>query len=217
MGIKEGCISWDKGKDARSEQPEQQGIELQFLINPGWSIALRFCQDHTAADALGPAEHPEKIGTEIHFVGEVTQLLINIECLRKQKYLDLIMTLEFEPVTNFCFEILEISIVPDHTNLIHQENRPGRDIEKTDIVIVDVMAAVQTLGTINLPTIGKILIGKTYHQSCLTGTLLTKHHNQLVRVNVLPGKEMESSHKSCDPKHKFKNESQRNHLESNGR
>jgi hypothetical protein len=52
------------------------------------------------------------------------------------------MSLELEPITDLIFEILEVTIVPDHTNFIDQEHGVRRNVEKAYIIVINEIAAV---------------------------------------------------------------------------
>ena len=142
MGIKEGCPAGDESQDSGAEGPPDQGVIFQLLVNPCRSIRAGLNQDDSTGDPFRPAEHTQHIRAEEHVIGQVTQLLVNVEGLGEENDLDLVVSLELEPVTDFRLEILEVAVVPDHSDFINEKEGLRGDLFETDIVVVDMDAAI---------------------------------------------------------------------------
>ena len=142
MGIKEWSPLGDKCEDPRAERPPEQGIIFQLLVNACRSIGARLNQDNSTGNPLRPAEHPQHIRAKVHIISQIPEFLIYVESLGKENDLDLVVSLELEPVTNFGFEVFVVPIVPDHAHFIYQEEGLRRDFLESDIFVIDIDAAV---------------------------------------------------------------------------
>lgn len=196
MGIKvPGPARYVREPDAGgTEKGLPEGDKLYVVSYAGLRLPFGVHDGEETLDLPGDREKAEIAPAHIHGVGEVAQLEVNVKGLGKEVDRVAVMPLELEVVTDIGPELLEITVVPDHADLIDHDDGTRRKGTLTDIIHVESPAAGDSYRGIYRMASPEGLNGELGEKRGLAGTLLPEDHDKLVRVTVTPSHVGEPDH-----------------------
>lgn len=170
--------------DPAAENPHKERADLDTVSDPSLIGGRWFHDLQLPPDLFCVAEPSAEAEAHIHAVTQVPDLLVHIECLTEQVDLDLELPLEFEPVPNRRVEFLKVTVIPDHADLVDEQDAATREHGVADVFVRHLIGSGDRTGAVHMPLLLFVLQGELDQQSCLAGSLLAEHHDQLIRIAV---------------------------------
>jgi hypothetical protein len=142
------------GQRARTGPEEEQGIKFELIHHTRFRLRItgsfRDIQEFQNPFAIG--EDPEFLLQKEHFIRQLPELLINVKILGSHDDLHMTVSLKFEPVSDLRLEVFEISIIPDHTDFIDNQEGVRGELIESDLRVIDEITTGDRISRENSPT-----------------------------------------------------------------
>lgn len=165
----------------------------QIFADAGFSLGGRLGEDNFAGDAFANGEYTEKVSMEVHSIRQIAEFLVNVKGLRGHIDLNVIVALKLEEVTDTGLEYLVVTIIPNHTYLVQEQERASLRDEVAKVLNVEVSDTGHRqfihVGVDN-PTTFQMLLSEFDEISRFTRTFLTEHKIEFIGVKIFAGEQM---------------------------
>lgn len=167
------------------ELPSEDGIETEIVRNAGVGSPSSFNEGNLPDDGPGDAYNIPYVSLKVHAIGQIAELLVDVERLGVNDYLTMILPLELEKLGVTLIEALEIPGIPDQPGLVDEEDRlrlrgtasEASDVEKPDARNIDIGHI-----SIDVPAAPEMLEHQLHHIGTLAGALLAKKKDELIGI-----------------------------------
>lgn len=167
------------------ELPTEDRVKAEIIRYTGIGRPSSFNEGDLTDDGPGDAYDIPDVRLEIHAVSQIAELLVNVERLRVNDNLTMVLPLEFKELSVTLVKRLEIPGIPNQPGLVDEKDRFGlrgtsgkaNDVKEPDAGNID----VGHIG-IDVPAAPKVLEHELHHISTLAGALLAEQEDELIRI-----------------------------------
>lgn len=195
----------DEGKEDGAAPEQERAVKLEVLVNPGGAVGGGLYQTRDPEDTTAKSPDPEKRFNQVHLITEVTDFLVYVKGLRSHYNRQMVMTLELEEITDSGIKIFEASVVPNHADLINDDQTFRRECFVAYVLVADPLGTQYLLGAEDVPALLPVPGGVLGQQRRLPTPLLPEDENQLVWIEITPGEKVPDKHGGQQDKGDLKN------------
>lgn len=167
------------------ELPSEDGIETEIIRDAGIRSPSSFNESDFPDDGPRDAYDIAYIRLEVHTISQIPELLVNVEGLRVNDNLTVILPLELEKLGVTLVKALEVPGIPDQPGLVDEEDGvrlrgaagETSDVEEPDARNIDIRHI-----SIDMPATTEMLEHELHHIGTLAGALLAKKKDELIRI-----------------------------------